>query len=313
MHRGQSNMVYTGTQTEELEQGIEGIINNIKQKRILQDWEEEDIRWTAGLCMDAHEGAMRVDGLNPYFSHPLEVTDELITTFDITDLVAIDISMMHDTREDVRYAYEKIKKIMEQAIQLKGQDGIPTHEGRVRFNLMRLGVRMLSNLYESEYSKEFEGMDHSESNKLLERYYLVRMVHPDIFYHKHLIDPEHYSPYGPEFIRHVQLIKLSDRIVNTGDMLSLFAPEAMHSFRGDTLPERTFKRTAEDFIPILVEPSLHLTNYDRKLFYDRVIGILEDYTRLKDPRFDILKKAATEALDKYNYLALRAQYSNIQK
>ncbi len=262
---------------------VDRLIDFIRLKRaelgqpLLDAGEEKNIRETAYWVIEAHKHQMREDRVTPQFVHTLDVTRTIVDKFNITDPLSIQISLLHDTREDQEAFYGNFKLILERDV-----------EGSLRnnkdINLIRLGVRMLSKIsLEKGGDKEF----------------YRRLVAPRSIYNKNE-RPENavstrYDEYSDEFIHRVQLIKLAARIKITEDLKSLFKT-GLNLPDMQTRPSRSFAKILDSFIPeFVLNPKSLLTVEERNLFLESFLKTLREYSRMTDESDRPLRDAAIQA------------------
>ncbi|MFH1055333.1 MAG: hypothetical protein V1744_04475 [Candidatus Altiarchaeota archaeon] len=288
-----------------LKAGIDDLIADIKRRSELPLHEEARIRKTAELVMDAHKFQTRKDDITPYFMHQLDVTKKLVNLFGVTDPLVIQVSLLHDTREDQVEIYDKLMD--ELYPDLSGEDKAK------HLSLIHLGVRLLSKLKEPKYTEQYAHLPEPERKaKLLDEYF-ERMVNPHAFYDKEKTsDDLAYSPYDDVFIRKMQLVKLSDILSNTGDLIHLFRPGLELSESATNHPGRFFPEVVGVAIPNFVEASKQLTDLDKKKFYDELVYNMGKYSNLDlddYPNATPLKEAVQKELRDWKLNELKVKYS----
>lgn len=261
-----TQMVSKGMSPGEKEQliaGIDSLVASLKTKRELTAEEEEALRETALTVMYAHQ-AQRRKGGEPYFVHQLKVAENLITLFGVTDPWAIEIALLHDTREDQKKFYDDFRSYARECLGRMENTDMRAFE-EVRFDRMRLGVRMLSTLDSEKYVKLYP--DKKER---------------DLEYLKRLADPRKAYPprpgsepwYNDDFILKIQLIKLSDRVANMGDLAG--TARTLGAASADWITKQ-FNKTQNEFIQGFVEKSEQLKNDPaaKETFYSALKDVLK--------------------------------------
>jgi hypothetical protein len=291
--------------------GVESLVLAAREGAKIPPEDEWRLRWTAGLVMEAHKGQLRRDGYTPYFIHPLQVTMKAIE-LGVRDPVALQISLAHEGREDSEEYYTNVMKaLFQQIVDFMGS-GSEKDKEYLRFNHFRLGVRMLTKMTGEEYEAPYEGLPRAEAEKRMELDYYRTLLDPRSHFRTDPDNPKRSTDYDDAFIRDIHRIKLADRLVNIADLMSLFIGDQEPNVKTMGLPMRTFNKTAEVFIPRFVEASAYLTNGDRRIFYDQLVKMLEEYAALdleKNPQAGLLRDAAEQALQNPIFRAMREGYS----
>jgi methylase of polypeptide subunit release factors len=312
---------------------IRGLIDVIARRQNLSPEGRRKIQMIAELAKAAHSGQKRKNG-DPYFRHPLEMAWYTMTRFNNYDAVLFRTNLLHDTREDQIEFYEAIKAILDDMFaQLeKLGETAATEEDRRDYNLIRLGVRLLTKIVPQEVQeadgivkwqithKDVNGKDitrtfntEAEAEAAGQIQYYTQMLNPHRYFRKEIIPAgtseeeaarirARYADYDDAFVRGVQQAKLSDRIVNTRDLMNLFDSQVEQTDAIRKFPTRMIGKTMDWMIPYFVEgenagKTLHPD--DRKMFYEGFVGALVDYANLDtglNPRVKPLKDAALATL-----------------
>ncbi|MDD4940117.1 MAG: hypothetical protein PHI60_08200 [Candidatus Omnitrophica bacterium] len=300
----------------------------------LTRFDELLIRGTGQLVKEAHKDQKRKSG-EPYFNHQLEVATEA-NNFDLSEFIInglytlmTNIALFHDTREDQGKSYREIKHGIERRLEETKLHRTGEKEALRAYNLLRLGVAMLSKLEGGEWrwipstlgtrpdvscepedgitpeeltppARKIEGKGglwvwQDMSPGEIKAEYYRRLVNPRSLFNKHILFPEsnRYADYSDLFIRMIQVIKLADRIANFRDLASLFKA-GMDITESKAFVEKVFNETAEYFLPAFVESSQHLTFTEKINFYTILTEIIDGYIKNEDPAAKCLKDAAAD-------------------
>ncbi len=323
----------SGSAANRVDLMIKGLIDVIARRQNLSDEDRKKVEMIAELAKTAHSGQKRKNG-DPYFRHPLEMAWYMMTRFGNYSPVEFQVNLLHDTREDQAEFYEAIKAILDDMFaQLeKLGDSAQTEQDRRNYNLIRLGVRLLTKIVPEEVRgadgtvkwqithKDVNGKDvtrtfdsEADADAAGQIQYYTQMLNPHRYFRKEIIaagisEDEaarirgRYADYDDAFIRGIQQAKLSDRIVNTRDLMNLFNPQVEQTDSIRKFPARMIGKTLDWMIPNLVEAEnagqgLHPD--DRRMFYEGFVGILVDYANLDtglNPMVKPLKDAALATL-----------------
>ena len=279
-------------QTESLIGSLDGISVEEAQK----------IRETAQTVMYAHRAQRRRTG-EPYFTHQLEVARTLIKEFGVTDPAIIQITLLHDTREDQEMFYTDFRTDLREVI-LSREAPEARESMAYRLDEISLGVRMLSKLEGEKYEEAYPDAD--ERN----REYYRRMLDPRSVYDDGRSGSETW--YTDDFIHKVQLVKLSDRLSNLRDLRGLppvDEVERQKKYPGWTFSRGSFEKTLTVFIPEFVANMDGVLSDAVDKFYRGFEQTLMNYEGMEGDaelrqREEQLISAAKEALPKLQGLML---------
>ncbi len=297
------------SESRDFSREIQKIVDTLDQNRAdqklpaLSDVVKERIRNVALKVQEMHNDQTRKDG-RPYFVHQLDQTLRALQNYNVASPVSVMINLLHDTREDQEEGYEDFKANQQKLINefAKANPDLSDElkkELQVEFNLIRLGVRLLTKI-ESKPGEEYR-VDAAEAKALninegdtineqqAHQLYLMKLVNPRAFFNKELSGDPRYSAYTDEFIRDVQIGKLSDRAANLNDLLMMFQPSVYESFsdeakeKANKFPAKTFDKTLNEFLPFFVNdlsaPN-QLKEQDRAQFLRDMVDALQKYAQI---------------------------------
>ncbi|MBU9888490.1 MAG: UDP-glucose 4-epimerase GalE, partial [Candidatus Omnitrophica bacterium] len=294
---------------------------------VLTEMDVADLLGMFRMGKTAHRTQMRKGGGLPYFVHPLDVTRFFLEIFGptIVDpallLTLLKIGLLHDTREDQEDFYTPAKINIDHLVrfgvriltkytvkEIRGPDGQSGWSFKYHRN---------TNSEDIPFPRTFASEE--EAKIAAEIQYLTQLVDT----YKYFIG-EHVPPgtFNDAFIRGIQQIKLSDRIMNLSDLMGLFETGAAASEKQINFINKTFDKTLDYFIPYFVEagnprsPLPSVSNpvhpEDRTRFYNHIFKILQGYADLDLARFpqaESLKVAAQRTLHRLSEDPELSQYN----
>jgi len=268
-------------------QQAQKILNLVKQTSIITSQDEKRLIDAIETVVFFHRNQERKDG-SEYSFHPLKVMEINRNSFENRDLFMDIVALFHDAREDQSMFYEASKNY--NAWQLSQMvEGLGKQSQMQQESLLKLAIRLLSKLEGAKYA--------DLKDPILEMY-------------KRLSDPRKVYPprdgqlgYNDAFVRGLQTVKMSDIIMNWGDMRSVFDHKKDLSEEDLNFPKEFFEKILEKAIPIMVEGSNVLTNKDKEIFYSALIEKTKEYSALKEEKYKALAKAAEEALGRLEQYA----------
>ncbi|MBN2144861.1 MAG: hypothetical protein JW774_09585 [Candidatus Aureabacteria bacterium] len=242
--------------------------------------QEKEIVKSAEHVMEGHESYFRKDGKTPYFAHPMNVVRKLVEIFNITDPIAIQISLFHDVREEnLPFYLDYMEKERRTLLSYKGKGDITAQAALIyRFEAVGCGIRLLSRIKkELKTTEMYEYTARLRDPKTAKNGFRIMNARQKQETYHRLRDSQELDPEvntelkklekkddDDEFIRLIQLIKMSDILANLEDPREFFAD----------FNQKTFKKMMQYYIHGFIETSPYLTSMDKAAFYNEALRIL---------------------------------------
>ncbi|MBF0253226.1 MAG: hypothetical protein HQL29_05355, partial [Candidatus Omnitrophica bacterium] len=241
----------------------------------------KDIDATIKTVAYMHKDQRRKNN-DPYVYHQLRVAVNAVKIFGVVDTVSLMIIILHDTREDQNEYYNMYREYYRNMMKTD-ESSMYKHEETMAFklNAILLGVRILTKLEGDAKYENSKFKDKLIEELILTGEYTEKQLERPLLieYMRRLADPKkNYKPaekaeetyYTDEFVRRMQLGKLSDILDILRDMKTVFKIDPDFSIN-------YFNKVVNFAIPIFIEKSSYLEKDDKNKFYKTMIEILEEH------------------------------------